>query len=109
MPVNKLLIALIASATSAGALAATPTYTATFATPGALDRIVSSDRLWACDGNLCLAGGEATSPARHICTRLAKAVGPIATFSFKVRALDAEQVAQCNLRAGHTLGPAAAR
>ena len=109
MSIKKLLILVVASTSSTVAFAATPTYTATFAGPATLERVVSSERLWACEGNLCLAGGEATSPARNICARLAREIGPVTSFSFKGRALGAEQIARCNERAGHSLAPAAAK
>jgi hypothetical protein len=104
------LLPLLASLTlSSTALAAAPTYVANFVAPATIDRVISSDRLWACQGTMCLAGGEATSPAKHICARLAKEIGAVSAFSFKGRAFTDEQLAACNARAGHILTPAAAR
>jgi|GEM_PF-1572762 len=104
---NSLVVVLVTLVSSAPALAA-PAYTASLAAPAGVERVVSSDRLWSCSGATCLAGGEATSPARHICSRIAKEVGALTAFAAQGRAFSVEEVAACNARAGHTQLPAAA-
>ena len=109
MSIKKLLILAVASASSTVAFAAAPSYVASFAGPTDVSRVVSSERLWSCEGATCLAGGAATSPAKHICVRLAEEVGAVTAFSAKGRTFSAEELAACNERAGRLLTPAAAK
>jgi hypothetical protein len=109
MSINKLLILVVVSASSTIAFAAAPSYVASFAGPTDVSRLVSSERLWSCEGATCLAGGAATSPAKHICARLAEDVGAVTAFSVKGRTFTADELAACNERAGRLLTPAAAK
>ncbi|MDO9488316.1 MAG: hypothetical protein Q7J32_08070 [Sphingomonadaceae bacterium] len=109
MSFRNLLILLVAVGAPVSIASAAPSYVATFATPAATTKLVSSERLWSCDGTTCLAGGDATSPARNICIRIAKEVGAVTGFTASGQAFTAEQVAACNERAGHGRDPAAAK
>ena len=103
-----LLILLAAFTSSTSALAA-PSYSVSLATPVSVEQVISSDRLWSCNGATCLAGGEATSPAKHICSRIAKQIGPVTAFNAQGRSFSADEIAACNGRAGHTLAPVASK
>lgn len=107
MPKISLLILLAAFTSSTSALAA-PAYSASLATPTSVERVISSDRLWSCNGATCFAGGEATSPAKHICSRLAKQVGAVTTFNAHGRSFSADEITACNERAGHGFAPVVA-
>jgi hypothetical protein len=85
---------------AAAVAAPRPSYVAELAAPTTAVKLVSSDRLWGCEGVLCAAAGPADSAARHICSRLAKEVGPLKSFAVRGRAFDADQLAACNARAG---------
>lgn len=103
------LIPLLAAAFVATAAAAAPNYQVTLSVPAPQAKLVSSDRLWSCAGLACVAGGEATSAASRICSRLAREVGPVASFTAHGRALDASQLAACNEKAASVSVPAAAK
>lgn len=109
MSINKLLVLLVATSAPVFAASAAPSYVASFAAPTTAAKLVSSERLWSCEGATCLAGGDATSPAKNICVRLAKEVGAVTAFTAKGRTFTDEEVAACNERAGHSLTPAAAK
>lgn len=109
MSINKLLVLLVATGAPLFAASAAPSYVASFAAPTTTPKLVSSERLWSCEGATCLAGGGATSPAKNICVRLAKEVGAVTAFAAKGRDFTAEEVAACNERAGHSQAPAAAK
>ncbi|MCA3254052.1 MAG: hypothetical protein INF91_00370 [Alphaproteobacteria bacterium] len=104
-----LAAAVVSSAFLASAAAAAPNYQATLAVPASQSKLVSSERQWSCAGLACVAGGEATSAAARICSRLAREVGPIAAFTANGRALDAGQLAACNEKAASVSVPAAAK
>ena len=91
------------------AAGAAPSYVASLAAPAKVERLVSSDRLWSCSGTTCAAGGEATSPARNICSRIAEEAGLLLSFSARGRSFTAEELARCNARAGHAVAPVAAK
>ena len=109
MSFKKLLVLLVATSAPVFTANAAPSYVASFATPAATAKLVSSERLWTCAGATCSAGGDATSPAKNICVRIAKEVGAVTGFTAKGQDFTAEQVAACNERAGHGLAPAAAK
>lgn len=109
MSFKQLIVLLVATSAPVFVASAAPSYVASFAAPAATAKLVSSERLWNCEGSTCLAGGDATSPAKNICVRIAKEVGAVTAFSAKGRDFTAEQVAACNKRAGHSLTPAAAK
>ena len=103
------ILPLIALATLSTAAAAASNYQATLSVPAAQSKLISSERIWSCDGLACVAGGEATSAAARICARLAREVGPVASFTAQGRALDAAQLAACNEKAASVSVPAAAK
>lgn len=107
--IRQTLVVLAAAFVAQTTAFAAPSYTASLAGPATAEKLVSSDRQWSCEGATCFAGGEATSPARHICSRLSKAAGPLTGFAVKGRAFSVEQVAACNAQAGHNLTQAAAQ
>lgn len=109
MSFKKLLVLAVAAGAPLFAASAAPSYVASFAAPATTAKLVSSERLWSCEGATCLAGGDATSPAKNICVRIAKEVGAVTAFAAKGRDFSAEEVAACNERAGHGLAPAAAK
>lgn len=74
-------------------------YIASLQAPAKTAKLVSSDRLWRCDGATCAADGEASSAAKHICSRLAKEVGPLLAFTAQGRVFAADELAQCNAAA----------
>lgn len=106
MSFNKLLALVVAAGAPVFAAKAEPAYVASFAAPATAAKLVSSERLWSCEGATCSAGGDATSPAKNICARIAREVGAVTGFVAKGRAFGADELAACNARAGH--GPAAA-
>lgn len=100
MTALRVLLLAATIATPGFAAAAATSYSVSFAEPAASAPFVSSERQWSCAGVDCRAGGEATSPAKHICARLAKEVGLVTAFSAKGREFSAEEIARCNERAG---------
>jgi hypothetical protein len=72
-----------------------PFYRAELAAPAAAQRPVSSGVAWFCEGDSC-AAAKGTSRPVIVCARLAKEVGPVASFTAGGEALDAEQLAKCN-------------
>ena len=86
--------ALLALAPAA-ALAA-PAYVASFASPVSQPKLVSSERVWKCSDSVCTAQGGASSPAQHICSRLAREMGVLASFTARGAAFTPEALAACN-------------
>ncbi len=74
-------------------------YVASLQAPATHAKLVSSDRLWRCDGVTCTADGGASSAAKHICSRLAKEVGPVTGFTAQGKVFAADELAQCNAAA----------
>ncbi len=109
MAFRKMMGLLVAVTAPGYVAAAVPSYVATLEKPAASARLVSSERTWTCHGSTCQAGGAATSPAKHICVRLAEEVGAVTAFSAKGRAFSPDELAACNSRAGHGTSPAAAK
>lgn len=58
-------------------------------------RPIASGMVWKCAGNVCTAG-EGTSRPAIVCARLAKEVGPLASFVAGDKAFAAEELARCN-------------
>lgn len=58
-------------------------------------RPIASGIVWKCAENVCTAG-EATSRPAIVCARLAKEVGPLASFTVGDKAFAAEELARCN-------------
>lgn len=70
-------------------------YRAELAAPAPEARFVARDVVWACKGTSCIAG-QGTSRPLVMCSSLAKAAGPVASFAAGGKALDAEELARCN-------------
>jgi hypothetical protein len=94
----------LAGAVTIGSLALGPTaataaggafYRAELASPASEARFVARDVVWACKGASCLAG-QGTSRPLIMCSALAKAAGPVTSFTAGGKALDAEDLARCN-------------
>lgn len=84
-------------------------YVASLQSPAKSAQLVSSERLWSCAGTTCAAGGEATSPAKRICSRLVKEVGPLSAFTAQGKIFAADELAQCNASAAGASTAAAAQ
>ncbi|HEY0598048.1 CC_3452 family protein [Sphingopyxis sp.] len=94
----------LAGAVTIGSLALGPTaataaggafYRAELASPAPEARFVARDVVWACKDASCLAG-RGTSRPLIMCSALAKAAGPVTSFTAGGKALDAEDLARCN-------------
>ena len=70
-------------------------YRAELANPASEARFVARDVVWACKGASCIAG-QGTSRPLIMCSALAKAAGPVASFTAGGKALDADELARCN-------------
>jgi len=83
--------------TTAPARAATVAfYEAQLATPADARRTeIQNGVVWKCAGADCR-GNEGQSRPEVVCGRLVRKVGPLANFSVKGEALDAEALAKCN-------------
>ena len=103
MSLKSMTLALgLAAATPLSAQSAA--YVAVFAEPVAAAKIMSSDRLWACAESTCISGGAADSPPQHICSRLARTLGPLTSFAVREQAFDPASLAACNAKAGKSGG-----
>lgn len=93
--------------TTAPAQAATGSYyEAQLATPAEATRTaIQNGVVWKCAGAECR-GNEGQSRPEVVCGRLARKVGPLAGFSVKGEAIDAEALAKCN---GEKAAPLARR
>ncbi|NYF32949.1 MULTISPECIES: hypothetical protein [Sphingopyxis] len=80
-----------AAATAAGGTY----YSAELASPAPKARFVARDVVWACKDAGCTAG-QGTSRPLIMCAALAKAAGPVASFTAGGKALDADELARCN-------------
>jgi hypothetical protein len=79
------------AATAAGGIF----YRAELAVPASEARFVARDIVWACKGASCIAG-QGTSRPVIMCSALAKAAGPVASFTAGGKALEADELARCN-------------
>jgi hypothetical protein len=70
-------------------------YRAELVSPTTQTRAISSDVVWSCADTACGAA-RATSRPAIVCARLAKEVGPLATFIADGKPLEAEALARCN-------------
>ena len=93
--------------TTAPAQAATVSfYEAQLATPAESRRTeIQNGVVWKCAGADCR-GNEGASRPEIVCARLVRKVGPLAGFSVKGEALDADALAKCN---GEKAAPLARR
>lgn len=72
-----------------------PFYRAELAAPAAEARPIAGGVAWSCSDTRCAAGKGKSRPV-IVCARLAKEVGPVASFVANGEALDEEQLARCN-------------
>jgi hypothetical protein len=72
-----------------------PFYRAELAAPAAEARPIAGDLAWNCSDTRCAAGKGNSRPV-IVCARLAKEVGPVASFVADGEALDEDQLARCN-------------
>ena len=79
----------------AGAAEAGPFYRAELAAPAAEARPIASGVAWNCTDTAC-AAGKSTSRPVVVCARLAKKVGPVASFVANGEVLDDQDLARCN-------------
>jgi hypothetical protein len=87
---------LVASLAPVAATAAGGTYyRAELASPAPEARFVARNVVWACKGASCIAG-QGTSRPIIMCSALAKAAGPVASFTADGKALEADELARCN-------------
>ena len=84
-------------------------YVASLQAPAKASKLISSDRMWSCVGTSCAAGGEATSPAKRICSRLVKEVGPLSAFTAQGRDFSADELTACNASASAASVPSSAQ
>ncbi|HEV7314676.1 CC_3452 family protein [Sphingopyxis sp.] len=70
-------------------------YRAELVSPASNARFVARDVVWACKGASCIAG-QGTSRPLIMCSALAKAAGPVTSFTAGGKALDADELARCN-------------
>lgn len=82
-------------ASAAASAAGSAYYRAELANPAAEARFVARDVVWACKGTTCLAG-QGNSRPLIMCSSLARAAGPVASFTANGKALDADELARCN-------------
>lgn len=59
-------------------------------------RLVSSDLAWTCDAAGCSAPRTGATRDSHVCSRLARDVGPLSAFTVADSAFDDEALARCN-------------
>ena len=72
-----------------------PFYRVELAAPAAQARPIASGVAWSCSETAC-AAGKGTSRPVVVCARLAKQVGPVASFVAGGKALSEEDLARCN-------------
>ena len=84
-----------AQPTTANAGETGPFYRAELAAPAAEARPIAGDLAWNCSDTRCAAGKGNSRPV-IVCARLAKEVGPVASFVADGEALDEDQLARCN-------------
>lgn len=79
----------------ANAAEAGPFYRAELAAPAGEARPIAGDLAWSCSDTSCAAGKGKSRPV-IVCARLAKEVGPVASFVADGEALDEQDLARCN-------------
>lgn len=89
------LIGILAFGSVAATAAGGAYYRAELAGPAAEARFVARDVVWVCKGTSCIAG-QGTSRPLVMCSSLAKAAGPVASFAAGSKELGAEELARCN-------------
>jgi hypothetical protein len=90
--------AILASALVGAPAVAAPLFQAQPETAPAAAKFALRDTLWQCGAEGCVAAKSDSRPA-IVCSVLARKVGTLRSFSFKGRALSAEELGKCNARA----------
>lgn len=100
------VLALAYTATTFGALLtptalearnAGPYYKAELTQPAAERSTIASGVAWACSETTCVAR-KASSRPLNVCKKLAREVGPLASFEARGKALAADKLEKCNAR-----------
>jgi len=83
------------TATAGHARGNTVVYTAQIAEPLQPSTHITKGTVIRCAGTECK-GAKSSSSTRTICAKIADKVGPVASFSYKGEAIDADALAKCN-------------
>ena len=59
-------------------------------------QLIQDGAAWRCEGTECRAAKVKGLPALHACKRLVGEVGAVSSFTWRGKALDAAQLAECN-------------
>ncbi|MEP2101598.1 MAG: hypothetical protein ABJP02_03115 [Parasphingorhabdus sp.] len=86
---------LIFSASAANARSKTVAYTAELQQPVEASRHIIRGTVMHCAGTECK-GAKSGSSFKTVCAKLSRKVGPLASFTYKGEAVDAEALAKCN-------------
>lgn len=86
---------LIFSASAANARTKTVAYTAELQQPVEASKHIIRGTVMHCAGTECK-GAKSGSSFKSVCAKLARKVGPLASFTYKGEAVDAEALARCN-------------
>ena len=95
---TQILLAFVALA-AAAAPAAASQYRAEPAAKPPQAKLVVRDTLWQCGDDGCASTSKSNSRPAIVCAVLAKEVGALRSFSAAGRALSAEELEKCNVRA----------
>ena len=83
------------TATTAEARGTAVAYTAELQAPVDAAQEIIKGTVIRCSGTQCV-GGQSSSSPRTICAKVADEFGPVAKFTYKGEAFDAEALAKCN-------------
>ena len=83
------------TATTVEARSTTVAYSAELQAPVEAGREIIKGTVIRCEGTKCI-GAQSSSSPRSICAKLVDKFGPVASFSYKGEAFDAEELAKCN-------------
>ncbi len=86
---------LIFTASAANAKSKPVAYSAELQQPVEASRHIIKGTVIYCDGTQCK-GAKSGSSIKTVCARLSRKAGPLASFSYKGEAVDAEALARCN-------------
>ncbi|QTD54939.1 CC_3452 family protein [Parasphingorhabdus cellanae] len=86
---------LIFTASAAEARSKPVAYTAELQQPVEATRHIIKGTVMHCAGTECK-GAKSGSSVKTVCARLSRKVGPLASFTYKGEAVDAETLARCN-------------
>ena len=86
---------LVFTASAADARSKPVAYTAELQQPVEASRHIIKGTVIHCAGTECK-GAKGTSSVKTMCAKLSQEVGPIASFSYKGEAMDADALAKCN-------------